>query len=105
MNTTAATTQYAEHQGLLIAYQVRGSGPIDLLLTTGLTSNFEHLTDTAPDVLDHLSRFARLILFDRRGSGHSDALPGDSHPTWEDWADDVRVVLDAVGSTHAALYG
>jgi class 3 adenylate cyclase len=53
--------------------------------------------------LERLASFGRLILFDRRGTGASDAVPDHAMPTWEEWADDVRAVLDAVGSERAVV--
>jgi class 3 adenylate cyclase len=53
---------------------------------------------------ERLASFSRLILFDRRGAGASDPVPLDALPTWEDWTDDLRVVLDTVGSERAAIF-
>jgi pimeloyl-ACP methyl ester carboxylesterase len=53
--------------------------------------------------LEHLASLGRLILFDRRGTGASAAIPDTPMPTWEDWADDVRAVLDAAASQRAAV--
>jgi pimeloyl-ACP methyl ester carboxylesterase len=55
-------------------------------------------------LLERLASFSQLILFDRRGFGLSDPLAGASLPTWEAWADDVREVLDAVGSERAVIF-
>jgi pimeloyl-ACP methyl ester carboxylesterase len=54
--------------------------------------------------LERLASFSRLIMFDRRGAGASDPVPVDALPTWEEWTDDLRTVLDAVGSQRAAIY-
>ncbi len=99
-------TQYVEHQGSLIAYQVFGQGPIDLLLCSGLASNVDQYTEF-PEVMqrfERLTSFARVVIFDRRGTGHSDPLPTDALPRWEDWADDMLAVLDAVGSVRTAVW-
>ena len=64
----------------------------------GATSRFAHF-------LRRLSSFSRLILFDKRGTGLSDHVPTDQLPTLEQRMDDVRAVLDAVGSERAALFG
>ena len=53
--------------------------------------------------LERLASFSRLILFDRRGTGASDAVPDHAMPTWEEWADDVRAVLDAAGSERTVV--
>ena len=54
---------------------------------------------------NRLARFARLIIFDKRGTGMSDRVPPDQIPTIETRMDDVRAVMDAVGSERAALMG
>ena len=56
-------------------------------------------------LLERLSSFSRLILFDKRGTGLSDRLSNDELPTLEQRMDDVRAVLEAVGSERAALFG
>jgi pimeloyl-ACP methyl ester carboxylesterase len=53
--------------------------------------------------LERPASFGRLILFDRRGTGGSDAVPDTAMPTWEEWADDVRAVLDAAGSERTVV--
>lgn len=100
-------TQYADRNGTLIAYQVFGSGKVDLIVCMGLTSNCDHLGDMpeSDKAIRQLAKHFRVVLFDRRGSGHSDSLPGDSLPTWEDWADDMLAVLDAIGSRRAVVFG
>jgi class 3 adenylate cyclase/pimeloyl-ACP methyl ester carboxylesterase len=55
--------------------------------------------------LRRLASFSRLIMFDRRGSGASDAVSGEALPTWERWADDALAVLDAVGSERSTILG
>jgi pimeloyl-ACP methyl ester carboxylesterase len=54
--------------------------------------------------LERLASFSRLILFDRRGTGASDAVPETAMPTWEEWADDVRAVLDAAQSERTVVF-
>ena len=98
------TTQYAKTEdGSQIAYQVMGGGPPDLVYLTGHLSHVDVRWEHAPsaDFLNRLASLGRLIIFDRRGVGASDRLPTDVVPTWEEWADDLRVVLDAVDSKTA----
>jgi len=96
-------TRYAKSGDIHIAYQVTGDGPIDLVYVPTWISHVEHLWEE-PRVarfFERLASFARLILFDRRGSGLSDPAPA---PALEEQMDDVLAVLDAVGSERAALF-
>jgi pimeloyl-ACP methyl ester carboxylesterase len=98
-------TRYAESSNLSIAYQVVGDGPIDLVVIPGWISNIEVFWED-PNVtrfFEKLATFARLILFDKRGTGLSDR--SIEAATLEERMDDVRAVLDAVGSSRAALLG
>ena len=100
-------TRYAKSGDLNIAYQVVGGGPLDLIYVPGWISNVE-LNWEEPahaHVLERLASFSRLILFDKRGTGLSDPVPLDRLPTLEERMDDVRAVLNAVGSRRAALLG
>jgi class 3 adenylate cyclase len=100
-------TRYAKSGDLNIAYQVVGEGPLDLVYVPGWISNVELMWEEPAHahVLDRLAQFSRLILFDKRGTGLSDPVPLDHLPTLEERMDDVRAVLDAVGSERAALFG
>jgi class 3 adenylate cyclase len=99
------TVQYAKDGDLHIAYQVWGDGPIDLVLVWGLFSHCELFWEDPPMArfLEALGRFARVIQFDKRGTGMSDQVPGI--PTLEARMDDVRIVMDAVGTERAAVMG
>jgi len=100
-------TRYAKSGDLNVAYQVVGEGPLDLVYVPGWVSNVELMWEE-PELarfLRRLSSFARLILFDKRGTGLSDRVPNDELPTLEQRMDDVRAVMDAVGSERAALFG
>jgi class 3 adenylate cyclase len=98
-------TRYARSGDVNIAYQVTGEGPFDLVHAPPFTSHVE-LAWTVPDSAEfnhRLGSFSRLIRFDKRGTGMSDRVSGTT--TLETRMDDVRAVMDAVGSTRAALLG
>ena len=101
-----AETRYAEGHGGLIAYQVVGSGPRDLVYLSGSTSHVDARWESQQfsSFSERLASFSRLVTFDRRGSGASDPVPSQRMPTWEEWADDLRAVMDAVGSQRAAVF-
>ena len=101
-------TKYAKTaDGVHIAYQVIGEGPVDLVWVMGWTSNIEAIWEE-PNLARFLSRlasFSRLILFDKRGMGMSDRVSDVQLPSLETRMDDVRVVMDAAGSERAIVYG
>ncbi len=102
-----AETNYVAVGDADVAYRVMGDGPLDLLYFYGLGSHVDmHSDDQLRDgpFLDALASLSRLIFFDRRGTGASDGLAPSAMPAWEEWADDVRAVLDAVGSDRTAIY-
>jgi class 3 adenylate cyclase len=98
-------TKFAKLGNDRVGYQVLGQGPLDLVFLTGMSSHIDLRWEEPLNeyFLHRLASFSRLILFDRRGTGVSDPVPFDHLPAWEEWADDMRVVLDAVGSERAAL--
>jgi pimeloyl-ACP methyl ester carboxylesterase len=100
-------TRYAKSGDVNIAYQVVGDGPFDLVYVPGWVSNIDLLWEKPKPArfLERLASFSRLILFDKRGTGMSDRVSTDRLPTLEQRMDDVRAVLDAVGSESAALLG
>jgi pimeloyl-ACP methyl ester carboxylesterase len=100
-------TRYARSGDVHIAYQVFGDAPRDLILNHGFVSNIEVFWEepSCARFLERLARFARVIVFDKRGTGLSDRVPVAELPTLEQRIDDVRAVMDAVGSERAALYG
>jgi pimeloyl-ACP methyl ester carboxylesterase/DNA-binding CsgD family transcriptional regulator len=97
--------RYARSGDVSIAYQVVGSGSIDLVLVLGWVSHLAYVWElpALARFLNRLASFSRLILFDKRGCGMSDRV--HPLPTLEQRMDDVRAVLDAVGSKRAALLG
>ncbi|MGI9390524.1 MAG: alpha/beta fold hydrolase, partial [Boseongicola sp.] len=98
-------THYAKCGDLDIAYQVTGSGTLDLVYVPGWVSNLDYAWELPAyaRVFDRLGSFARLIRFDKRGTGLSEREAG--FPTLEQRIEDVRAVMDAVGSERAALIG
>ena len=100
-------TRYARSGDLNIAYQVVGDGPRDLVYVPGWVSNIELMWEdpAMAHFLERLTAFSRLILFDKRGTGLSDRVSNEALPTLEERIDDVRAVMDAVGSERAALFG
>ena len=98
-------TRYAKSGDVHIAYQVMGSGPLDLVLVVGFLSHLDlaHENPRIVRFLERLSSFCRLIVFDKRGTGLSDRV--SAMPTLEERMDDVRAVMDAVGCERAAIFG
>jgi class 3 adenylate cyclase/pimeloyl-ACP methyl ester carboxylesterase len=98
-------TRYAKSGDTHIAYQLTGSAPLDLVLVPGFISHLELGWEEPRSAryLERLSSFCRLIRFDKRGTGLSDR--GGPLPTLEERMDDVRAVMDAVGSQRAAVCG
>jgi class 3 adenylate cyclase/pimeloyl-ACP methyl ester carboxylesterase len=97
--------QYAWNGDVALAYRVFGSGPIDLLYLPGFTSNVQ-LDYEGPGqgrFLRRLTRLTRVISMDRRGWGCSDRLNAGSFPPLETLAEDVQVVMEAVGATKVAV--
>ena len=101
------TTRYVRSGDANIAYQVVGQGPFDLIWVPGWISNVE-VSWEVPEYarfLTRLASFSRLILFDKRGTGLSDGVSVEHLPGLEQRMDDVRAVLQAAGSTNAAVFG
>jgi class 3 adenylate cyclase len=98
-------TRYATTGGLSIGYQVVGEGPIDVVLVDQWFSNVVGLWRFAPlaEFVERLATFSRVILLDKRGTGISDPVPLGGLPTLDEWMDDIRAVLDAVGSERTVL--
>ncbi|MBL4667591.1 MAG: adenylate/guanylate cyclase domain-containing protein [Sneathiella sp.] len=98
-------TLYADSHGLSIAYQVMGEGELDIVIAPGLISHVE-LAHDFPGYTRYLKRlceFGRVITFDKRGQGLSDALYGT--PTLEERMDDLLAVMNAAGSKSATIFG
>src|ERR1700674_68509 len=98
-------THYARSGDVNIAYQVVGDGPLDLVFVPGFVSHLDLLwaDPRIARFLEKLPSFSRLIMFDKRGTGLSDPVAAPA--PLEDRMDDVRAVMDAARSQHAALFG
>jgi class 3 adenylate cyclase len=101
----SAPIRYARSGDVNIAYQITGEGPFDLVLIHGFFSHLEIDWElpASRSVNERLGSFARLIRFDKRGTGLSDRNVG--LPDLEARMDDIRAVMDAAGSASAALFG
>jgi pimeloyl-ACP methyl ester carboxylesterase len=97
--------RFARSGGVDIAYQVVGDGPIDLVFVEGFMSHRQVMWELPAYArfCERLAEFSRLILFDKRGIGMSDRVPGAT--TLETRMDDIRAVMNAVGSERAAVMG
>jgi pimeloyl-ACP methyl ester carboxylesterase len=101
------TTKYATNGDVHLAYQVLGEGPLDLVLIESWVTHVEAFWEI-PHVARQRRRLAaigRLIIFDRRGTGMSDPMPLDRLPDLETQVADICAVMDAAGSTQAAILG
>jgi class 3 adenylate cyclase len=105
MTMSPPETRYALSGDISIAYQVVGDGPVDLVIVPGFISHVDLLWQQRGygEWIERLASFARVITFDKRGTGASDRDVGDS--TLEERMDDLRAVLDAVGSERTAVFG
>jgi pimeloyl-ACP methyl ester carboxylesterase len=102
---TPPAIRYTTSDGVSIAYYTYGSGPIDLVLVQGWISHLEYAWELPGwrEFMRGLASFARVITFDKRGTGLSDRTA--ELPTLEQRMDDVRAVMDAVGSARAVVFG
>lgn len=101
-------TKYTKSEGVNIAYQVVGDGPLDLVVVPGWVSHLEVQYWEEPTIARFFERLAgigRLILFDKRGTGLSDRVAPGGLPTLEQRMEDVHAVMNAVGSSRAAVFG
>jgi len=107
ISAVSARDPVAKSGDFHIAYQVVGDGPLDLVWVQGWVSNVEAMWDVRPmsRFIERLASFSRVILFDKRGTGLSDPVPESGLPSLEVRMDDLRAVLDSVGSERTALLG
>jgi class 3 adenylate cyclase len=98
-------TRYALSGDVNLAYQVMGDGPVDIILVPGVVSHVEFMHEVTgyTAFLRRLSNFARVVTFDKRGQGLSDRISGA--PSLEQRMDDVRAIMDEIGSRRAVLLG
>lgn len=100
-------TRYAVDGDAHVAYQVFGEGNQDVVFISNWMTNIDAMWDepTAEAYFNRLASFSRVINFDKRGVGVSDPVPLDNLPRLERMVDDLRIVVDAVGSSNVALLG
>jgi class 3 adenylate cyclase len=99
------TTGFARVGDARVAYQVSGTGPVDLIVTPGSFVSFDVASDDPMIELFYrrLASFTRLVRFDRRGMGASDPVPLDDLPSLESYSEETMAVMDAVGAERAAI--
>jgi pimeloyl-ACP methyl ester carboxylesterase len=98
-------TRYAPSGDVMVAYQVVGQGPFDVVIAPPWVSHVELVWETVgwATFLRGIAEHARVLVFDKRGTGLSDRVPGV--PTLEERSDDIRAVMEAAGSDRAAVFG
>src|SRR2546428_10457480 len=105
---TTPDTKYARNGEIHLAYQTLGTGPPDLFgVSSGPLSHVEQIWEqpTVARVLRRLASYGRLILFDQRGTGLSDPVAPHQVPRLEEHVEDMRAILDEVGSRRAVVLG
>ena len=97
-------TRYVHSGEVSIAYQVMGHGPMDIIVVPGLFSHVDFLHELPgyTAFMRRLSNYTRVITFDKRGQGLSDRIEGS--PSLEQRMDDLRAIMDAIGSRRAVLF-
>jgi class 3 adenylate cyclase len=105
VTVSSPPTHYARSGDASIAYQVLGDGPCDLMVINGPASHLELMWEEpgTARTFRRMAKFARLIMFDRRGTGLSD--PVTELLTLEQQVDDAQAVLTELGSERLALIG
>jgi pimeloyl-ACP methyl ester carboxylesterase len=106
--TAPPETRYARNGTIHLAYQVLGSGPPDLLVVgPGPNAHVDYawMEPSLARFMRRLASFSRLILYDNRGVGLSDPVPGAAAPAMDEQVDDIRAILDETGSQRAVLMG
>jgi class 3 adenylate cyclase len=105
MIRTVTEVAFARSGDVNIAYRVVGGGPVDLVYVQGAFTHLDVYWELPAfrRYCERLGEFSRLILFDKRGMGMSDRVPGAT--PMDERMDDIRAVMDAVGSESAAIMG
>ena len=106
--STPPQTRYARNGAIHLAYQVLGSGPPDLLVVgPGLNAHVDYawMEPSLARFMRRLASFSRLVVYDNRGVGLSDPVPGSATPTMDQQVDDIRAILDEPGCQRAVLAG
>jgi pimeloyl-ACP methyl ester carboxylesterase len=101
-------TRYARNGAIHLAYQVLGSGPPNLLMVgPGLNAHADYawMEPSLARFMRRLASFSRLIVYDNRGVGLSDPVPGGAAPTMDEQVDDIRAILDETGCQRVVLTG
>ena len=101
-------TRYARNGAIHLAYQVLGTGPPNLLVVQSGPNSHVDCNWMEPSLarfMRRLASFSRLIMYDNRGVGLSDPVPGSAAPTMDEQVDDIRAILDETGCQRAVLVG
>jgi len=101
-------TRYARNGAIHLAYQVLGSGPPDLLMVgpgPGVHVDYAWAEPSLARYMRRLASFSRLIVYDNRGVGLSDPVPGSAASAMDEQVDDIRAILDETGCRRAVLAG
>jgi class 3 adenylate cyclase/pimeloyl-ACP methyl ester carboxylesterase len=101
-------TRYARNGATHLAYQVLGTGARNLLVVQSGPNSHVDCNWMEPSLarfIRRLASFSRLILYDNRGVGLSDPVPGSAAPTMDEQVDDIRAILDETGCQRAVLMG
>jgi len=102
-----ADTQYIKGNEGYVAYQVFGDGPLNVVFVSNWMTNLDAMWEepSLARYMDRLASFARVLCFDKRGSGVSDPVPLAALPTIDQWMDDARIAMDAAGMERAVILG
>jgi pimeloyl-ACP methyl ester carboxylesterase len=100
-------TRYARNGAVHLAHQVLGEGPNLAVISSGPGSHVDFMWNepSAARWLRRLASFSRLVIYDNRGVGLSDPVPGGTAPTMDEQVDDLRAVLDETGCDRAVIAG